>query len=594
MTTLGMEFQESRGAARHPANYISVPENGELHAATKDVWPWAPCNHEDNRMILASVYLEEPFGKSPVQEPSGLRPLKFSERCLGIDEFLGEAWEFLKDSGIFITQDEDGNDVPKVYESLFELFKWTNEVILMHPDEPSLQITADSFEWLEGFANNAGTRDDHIAWFVNGLNLEMLTEGTGDLTHYVELKLTVGMHGTEASRIDPAGVFYTMVGAGQGGQLAEVLKKYYFPGSTAVMHPNFLLRKLPGFLEEAAWPMEFDKPLKAWEDYAYDFNSKGALKTASRAQVAVILQPKLPAAITEHYDQLWTLLEDYIPQPQNLVKAVEALGDEVPGVDKTRSPLLQLGTMDDWLEQNWSESIQADYDADLSSEETLRRLLEKMRGSKLSDAGKGSASRAEDEDYRAPKSGQVARALAERAYVQLEAEYMAELRTNTMSNVKKIQMLCTCFASSTVMTNAVLFNTKGMRISVYVNSTGADFLALLHGERHLLSLYLFQTLAYDKDAGEVPADLVNVSLSQEETDKITNLEWHKRDRLNGIILKIKSAEAGTVFDKHDASNLYHSMEMLELVTDLDGKLYIGIGYPESVTEEEGVTFRKFM
>ena len=99
MTTLGMEFQESRGAARHPANYISVPENGELHAATKDVWPWAPCNHEDNRMILASVYLEEPFGKSPVQEPSGLRPLKFSERCLGIDEFLGNAWEFLKDSG---------------------------------------------------------------------------------------------------------------------------------------------------------------------------------------------------------------------------------------------------------------------------------------------------------------------------------------------------------------------------------------------------------------------------------------------------------------------------------------------------------------
>ena len=125
MTTLGMEFQESRGAARHPANYISVPENGELHAATKDVWPWAPCNHEDNRMILASVYLEEPFGKSPVQEPSGLRPLKFSERCLGIDEFLGNAWEFLKDSGIFITQDEDGNDVPKIYESLFELFSWT-------------------------------------------------------------------------------------------------------------------------------------------------------------------------------------------------------------------------------------------------------------------------------------------------------------------------------------------------------------------------------------------------------------------------------------------------------------------------------------
>ena len=132
-----------------------------------------------------------------------------------------------------------------------------------------------------------------------------------------------------------------------------------------------------------------DRRLRPIEDF--DFNSKGALKTASRAQVAIILQPKLPAAITDHYDQLWTLLEDYVSHPQNLVKAVEALGDEVPGIDKTRSPLLQLSTMNDWLEQNWAESIQADYDADLSSEETLRRLLEKMRGSKLSDAGKGSS-----------------------------------------------------------------------------------------------------------------------------------------------------------------------------------------------------------
>ena len=140
MTTLGMEFQESRGAARDPANYISVPKDGELHTATRNIWPWAQCSHEDDRMILASVYLEEPFGKSPVPEPSGLHSLKFTERCLGIDEFLGEAWEFLKDNGIFITQDEDGNDVPKVYEKLYDLLCLSNEAIFKHPDEPSLQV----------------------------------------------------------------------------------------------------------------------------------------------------------------------------------------------------------------------------------------------------------------------------------------------------------------------------------------------------------------------------------------------------------------------------------------------------------------------
>ena len=175
MTTLGIEFQEGRGAARDPANYISVPEDGELHEATKNIWPWAPCNFENNRMILPSVYLEEPFGMSPVQEPSGLRTLKFTERCLGVDEFLGNAWEFLKDSGVFIAQDEDGNDVPKIYESLYELLSWSNEAILRYPEEPSLQVSADSFDWLEGFDNNAGTRDADISWFADGLNLQTMT-----------------------------------------------------------------------------------------------------------------------------------------------------------------------------------------------------------------------------------------------------------------------------------------------------------------------------------------------------------------------------------------------------------------------------------
>ena len=27
------------------------------------------------------------------------------------------------------------------------------------------------------------------------------------------------------------------------------------------MHPSFLLRKLPGFLQESTWTVEYDKPL---------------------------------------------------------------------------------------------------------------------------------------------------------------------------------------------------------------------------------------------------------------------------------------------------------------------------------------------
>ena len=70
-----------------------------------------------------------------------------------------------------------------------------------------------------------------------------------------------------------------------------------------------------------------NNPLPNWQDYAYDLTSRGSYKTASKAQLAVILQPKVPIAITENYEVLWSATEDYIPMPQILVKVVEALGE---------------------------------------------------------------------------------------------------------------------------------------------------------------------------------------------------------------------------------------------------------------------------
>ena len=67
MTT--MEFPESRGGGRDARNLASVPEDGELHAATKNIWPWQPCNYEAKRVILRSVYLEKPLRMAPVCGP---------------------------------------------------------------------------------------------------------------------------------------------------------------------------------------------------------------------------------------------------------------------------------------------------------------------------------------------------------------------------------------------------------------------------------------------------------------------------------------------------------------------------------------------
>lgn len=68
----------------------------------RNIWPWQPCNYEAKRVILRSVYLEEPLRMAPVCVPSGLSPLKLVERCLGINECLGAAWEALKGQEVFI------------------------------------------------------------------------------------------------------------------------------------------------------------------------------------------------------------------------------------------------------------------------------------------------------------------------------------------------------------------------------------------------------------------------------------------------------------------------------------------------------------
>lgn len=91
-----------------------------------------------------------------------------------------------------------------------------------------------------------------------------------------------------------------MVGAGQGGQVAESIETFYFPGPTAAMHPSFLLCELSGLLQESTWKVEYNKPLPTWDNYAYDLSAGAAFKTAPHPQVAVILHPKLQPAIRDH------------------------------------------------------------------------------------------------------------------------------------------------------------------------------------------------------------------------------------------------------------------------------------------------------
>ena len=46
---------------------------------------------------------------------------------------------------------------------MYELLSWADEAVAQRPNDPDLEVNANSFDWLEGLANMPGTRDADIA-----------------------------------------------------------------------------------------------------------------------------------------------------------------------------------------------------------------------------------------------------------------------------------------------------------------------------------------------------------------------------------------------------------------------------------------------
>ena len=144
---------------------------------------------------------------APVCVPSGSSPLKLVERCLGINECLGAAWEALKGQGVFITYDDDENGVPRVYESVYGLLSGADEAAAQCPNDPDLEVNANSFDWLEGLANTCqvpGTQTSSGSPAGPALGCSLKRQA--NLVHHIDPRWTVGVHGAEASHIDITGI----------------------------------------------------------------------------------------------------------------------------------------------------------------------------------------------------------------------------------------------------------------------------------------------------------------------------------------------------------------------------------------------------
>ena len=104
-------------------------------------------------------------------------------------DFMKPALILLESNDFLVTQDDDGNDTPMVFKDEAHLLETADRLVISLIYEPTLQVDDTCFDWLEGFTNRAGTLDAQIAWFVDGVTLEMLTQTSGDLFQYSELKI---------------------------------------------------------------------------------------------------------------------------------------------------------------------------------------------------------------------------------------------------------------------------------------------------------------------------------------------------------------------------------------------------------------------
>ena len=601
--TCDAEYDEYRGGPRTAENRISFPNDGEFYLSTKGVIPWMECGqHDTDRMVSPSAYVERLFAKCPVHDPKKLSTVKFMERCLHAKRFLVPMLDMLVAEGLLEEEDDEGVVHRIEFETYDELCKRADKIMKECADKAECNIDdvtdeTGQLDWMEGFSNRA--EDGFIAWFA-ALTLCDLTMTTGDLSLYCLLNFILGPRSTEAVRVDANGIFYAMVGTANGGQLAEAIRTFYYKALGQSVATNFLLKRLSDFLIDSEWPEVYCIQFDRWEEYAYDLPRRVAWKTATKEEWTVLALNKLPTAMGR-LDILGAVFEDYLEQPAELMKEYVLLTDAIPDADSlNKQPFTTIEAVNAYLAKHYKGLIDSEVEEEHSSSDILTKLKERMRATEKSATGESSAGVAEE--INAPKPGQISRALTSRTYTRLEVKWMTNLQDDKMVMDERLEMIKENLTSATknaegggtILPHAVLFATKGARMSVYIGQTGADYLALLYGDRHLMSAYLGQSIVYDPDEGGVPAELKTYRFDEKQTRLLLDFAWASLDFLNGCLLEVRGREVGTEFARYSSKNVYHDGDMLNHLRELYGRLFESIGYPRDVPKEEGVSFRGFV
>ena len=589
-----VEWAETRTAVQDPSNPIAIPIGCPMYLSTHKVIPYedAPAPYPAGGFkTCPSIYVEAVFRNAPVKRPEELTPVKFLVKCLTA-EYMESGLDLLGDEGLFTRRDGDGNEAIHVYRDRDELQEYGDELVRQLKDDPTLTVTVAAWEWLADFQDRPA--DSSIAWF-SAINLFELTQPTNDLSLYVDLAFLCGPRSTEAIRIETGSQFHTVVRDDSGGGmlLAAINTKYHRgTNAGAALSSLFLRGQVPKFLLESRWPPPYGIAPERWEQAAFDLPRRAMLGHAGRTEWCALVLDRLRAVITKNLPTIEMIMRDVLDDAPTLVREVQNLGDLVlDGKEGGQLVFWKIKEVEAALTDDYQGMVKTERDEDGTTETIVAKLRDRLRavqrGSKAQEGHEG------DGDLRGPKPGQVARATAQKEYTTLEVKHFDDLQQGIATD-KKLTVIRESLTAPIVVTHAVLFDTKGARLVGYIGPNGSEYLNLLYAERHLVPLYLGQSLAYDDELGRVPKELRTFRLPESEWELLRNFQWDEMDPLNKCILLLRAQEVGTIFHTYSVKNLYHDGDLLRYVEDLYGKLYEALGFPPTVEEEEGLTFRGFM
>lgn len=590
--TINLTYDGDEGHNWEEHALISCPREDPFCKATAKALGWTTPpegDASDDRLVVPAAKLENLFRYANVNDPEAWKqpaqpvPL-FVQSCLHKD-WLSHNIDKLVEDGLLERADgDDDDDEPRIFTDINELQERCDEIV----KAGDYVVEDDSLDTYEALTNSSGVGD-----WLPLVTMYDLVITSRNLTAYCALSLAVGPR--DVDRLRPSAQLKLAAVSPTGGLIMDAVKIWHVGREASAVPPTQLVRHLPAFFEETEWPFPYAIEFDDTMDYLLDLPKRIQWQSATGSLWQVLVKGRLGIAVSR-LSPLDALMEDHRRKPSLLVRDVQRVGHALlPGDGADKLVLWRISELNEKLRTEWSDYI---YEKQAASEDTtaiVNKLVEAPEGRGGRGTGDGSIEReitgaTEAGGMVAPKQKQMERALRAESYLRLEHEFLDPLRTKGQPQKDVLRMLAKCFKETTVLPKAVLFGTQGMRLSIYTS----DFLDLVRDERESLGLYIGQSLAWDDDEKCVPEELTTFTYDADQLKLFTSFKWDEMDPLNSCILKLRAEETGARFNEHDKGEVYHDGDMIALVSELYGRLFQSIGYPEKVDSAEGLTFEDFM